>query len=136
MHAGLDGAVWEEFNATHPIKILPVALDENDLKKVKKVLPGFVRFNWPPARTKLLTKPVPTIGFAEQLWVNPKLDAEVVYNITKAVSEKRKMLISLQRTFATVLTDPVKMAKYAQSDPFVPLHPSAERYYKEQGWLK
>lgn len=136
VYTGGSMPVWEELNATHPIKILPVAQDRDDLEKVEKALPGFIRFHWEPVRSKLIPKPIPTIGFAEQLWINPKLDDEVVYNITKAVSENRKMLISLQRTFAPVLTDPVQMAKYVKSDPFVPVHPGAERYYKEQGWLK
>ncbi|MDP2645283.1 MAG: TAXI family TRAP transporter solute-binding subunit [Desulfobacterales bacterium] len=136
VYTGGSFQVWEEFNATHPIKFLPVAQDEAELEKVKKALPGFIRFHWAPTRSKLIPAPVPTIGFSEQLWVNPGLDAEVVYNIAKAVIANKKLLISLEPSFATVLNDPVQMVEYTKSDPLVPMHPGAERYYKEQGWIK
>lgn len=136
VYTGATWPVWEELNATHPIKVLPVAGTPEELAKAEKALPGFHRFYWEPSESKLIKKPVPTIGFAEELWVNPRLDEEVVYRITKALAEHRDFLISLAPTFRPVLSDPAKMVELAQSDPQVPLHPGAARYYRERGWLK
>ena len=56
---------------------------------------------------------------------------ESVYQLTKAVFENFDEFKSLHPAFANL--DPQKMIKDGLS---APLHPGAEKYYKEKGWLK
>jgi TRAP transporter TAXI family solute receptor len=60
-----------------------------------------------------------------------KVPEETVYQLVKATFENFNEFKSLHPAFANL--DPQKMVKDGLS---APLHPGAERYYKEKGWLK
>ena len=65
------------------------------------------------------------------LVTSAKMPDDVVYNLVKATFDNFDEFKKLHPAFANL--DPVKMTKDGLS---APLHPGAEKYYKEKGWIK
>jgi TRAP transporter TAXI family solute receptor len=74
--------------------------------------------------------PTNTYGVVSSLVTSSKVDDEVVYTLVKAVFENFDEFKKLHPAFANL--DPKAMVKNGLS---APLHPGAEKYYKEKGWL-
>ena len=72
-----------------------------------------------------------TFGVLATLVTSANVPEESVYQLTKAVFENFDEFKSLHPAFANL--DPQKMVADGNS---APLHPGAEKYYKEKGWLK
>ncbi len=72
-----------------------------------------------------------TFGVLATLVTSANVPEESVYQLTKAVFENFDEFKSLHPAFANL--DPKKMVTDGLS---APLHPGAEKYYKEKGWLK
>ncbi|MDX0455121.1 C4-dicarboxylate ABC transporter substrate-binding protein [Sinorhizobium medicae] len=89
----------------------------------KATIPGGL-YNGNPEDTE-------TFGVLATLVTSANVPEENVYELTKAVFENFDEFKSLHPAFANL--DPAKMIKDGLS---APLHPGAERYYKEKGWLK
>jgi len=75
-------------------------------------------------------QPTQTYGVRSTLETSAKVPDEVVYTLTKAVFENFDDFKKLHPAFANL--DPKEMIKAGLS---APLHPGAERYYKEKGWM-
>ncbi|MCG8490034.1 MAG: TAXI family TRAP transporter solute-binding subunit [Sneathiellales bacterium] len=71
-----------------------------------------------------------TFGVGATFVASTKTDAEVVYQIVKAVFDDIKRFRKMHPAFANL--DPKKMIVNNLS---APLHEGAVRYYKEQGWM-
>jgi TRAP transporter TAXI family solute receptor len=78
----------------------------------------------------LLTEDVPTITTGTMIMCHESLDEGVVYQITKIVCENPERLMNIDKG----LTE-FSPAEACQGMP-VPLHPGAERYYREKGYIK
>ena len=76
-------------------------------------------------------QPTETYGVLATLVTSAKVPDETVYQIVKATFDNFNEFKSLHPAFAHL--DPAKMVKDGNS---APLHPGADRYYKEKGWLK
>ncbi len=74
--------------------------------------------------------PTTTYGVLATLVTSSKVPDEVVYNLTKAVFENFDEFKKLHPAFANL--DPKKMVKDGLS---APLHPGAQKYYKEKSWM-
>ncbi|TJW56600.1 MAG: TAXI family TRAP transporter solute-binding subunit [Mesorhizobium sp.] len=72
-----------------------------------------------------------TFGVLATLVTSAKVPDESVYQLTRAVFENFDEFKSLHPAFANL--DPAKMVAEGNS---APLHPGAEKYFKEKGWLK
>lgn len=72
-----------------------------------------------------------TFGVLATLVTSAKVPDESVYQLTRAVFENFDEFKSLHPAFANL--DPAKMVVEGNS---APLHPGAEKYFKEKGWLK
>jgi TRAP transporter TAXI family solute receptor len=72
-----------------------------------------------------------TFGVLATLVTSANVPEESVYQLTKAVFENFDEFKSLHPAFANL--DPQKMVTEGNS---APLHPGAEKYYKEKVWLK
>ena len=59
------------------------------------------------------------------------MDENLVYTITRILDESREELTSIHPSLCT-LSDPEYMCSHLP----IPLHPGAEKYYKEKGLLK
>lgn len=75
------------------------------------------------------TEDISSFGVATHLIVNADMDEEIVYELTKSIVENREILGDANASFAGLT--PEDMAK----DIGVPMHPGAERYYREIGVL-
>ena len=75
-------------------------------------------------------EPIETYGVAATLISSAQVPDEVVYTLVKAVFENFDDFKQLHPAFANL--KPEEMVSEALS---APLHPGAEKYYKEQGWL-
>ena len=74
---------------------------------------------------------VETYGVLATLTASAEVPEETVYVLVKAVFDNFDEFKSLHPAFADL--DPANMIKNGLS---APLHPGAERYYKEKGWLQ
>ncbi|CAH2401791.1 TAXI family TRAP transporter solute-binding subunit [Mesorhizobium ventifaucium] len=89
----------------------------------KAVIPGGLYANNPDDTE--------TFGVLATLVTSAKVPDESVYQLTRAVFENFDEFKSLHPAFAKL--DPAKMVSEGNS---APLHPGAEKYFKEKGWLK
>ena len=71
-----------------------------------------------------------TFGVLATIVTSAKVPDDVVYTVTRAIFENFEDFKRLHPAFAHL--DPQNMVKDGNS---APLHPGAERYYKEKGWL-
>jgi uncharacterized protein len=77
----------------------------------------------------LLTEDVPTATMGTVLMAHKSLDPEVAYQIIKIISENKDRLPAIHKSLGF---DPT----IGWKDLPGPLHPGAERYYKEMGYMK
>ncbi|MGX9177939.1 TAXI family TRAP transporter solute-binding subunit [Mesorhizobium sp. BHbdii] len=89
----------------------------------KAVIPGGLYANNPDDTE--------TFGVLATLVTSAKVPDESVYQLTRSVFENFDEFKSLHPAFANL--DPAKMVSEGNS---APLHPGAEKYFKEKGWLK
>jgi TRAP transporter TAXI family solute receptor len=79
---------------------------------------------------KIVNKqPIPTIGVKAILFTHADADEDVVYNMVKEVFENLELFKKQHPAFANLT--PEKLT----TELIVPLHPGAERYFKEAGLL-
>jgi hypothetical protein len=107
-----------------------LGLNDEVIKKLSAF--GWVPATLPANTFKGQTAPVPTIGTATSLIATDKLPDEVAYAVTKALCENREALAKghagLKAFNPQVGWKPENLG--------LPLHPGAEKYFKEKGWLK
>ena len=75
-------------------------------------------------------EPVTTFGVKATLVASSTLDAETVYQVVKAVFDNFDRFKKLHPAFENLTEE--QMIKDGLS---APLHPGAEKYYKERGWM-
>ena len=74
---------------------------------------------------------VPTFGLLETVITTEDLDEEAAYTLVKLVFEHVDRLIASHAVFSALVPD--RMHSQGLS---LPLHPGAERYYRERGWVQ
>ena len=99
------------------------------VKNLCKELPYYLPFDIPANTYKGQTKPVKAMASWNILVVKDDLDKDLAYNMTKALFEKKKDILNVATRLASMAPENLK---YIQ----VPLHPGAEKYYKEIGAVK
>jgi len=108
-------------------KLKFLSFEEKHQAYFKKL--GFVPHTIPAGSYENQDKPVQTFASGSVMIVNAKVPDEVVYQITKVLVEKADEI----RQIPTLKNwDPAKGIK----DLPAPLHPGAEKYFKEAGLLK
>ncbi|MDP2646627.1 MAG: TAXI family TRAP transporter solute-binding subunit [Desulfobacterales bacterium] len=128
----------EELNAARKMKFLSITSDPKELKEIMKVLPGFYEITMPAGGYSFVTEPVVSLGFAEAFWARPDLSEKTVYAITKAIWEHRDYLDSIYDRFKVILDPPyaMKLLGLIHEQEGIPVHPGAQRYYRERQWVK
>ena len=71
-----------------------------------------------------------TLGMPYIYFATTDLDDDFVYNFTKAIAENKERLVATHASFGD--WQPEAMAQGVG----IPLHPGAERYYRERGWIQ
>lgn len=108
-----------------------IALSEDVIKKLSDQY-GFVRAELPAGAFKGLDKNTPTLGLTSTLITNTSMPDDAVYQITKAINTNADRLRKGHK--ALEYFDPKRAP--LRDGLGVPLHPGAEKYYREAGLLK
>jgi hypothetical protein len=104
-----------------------------DGETAKALLPlGYTAATMPPETFKGQSEPVSTVGFPTVLITNKDLPEPVAYTITKTILENKDALV---RGHAGLAEFDPKTA-WQPDKVGVPLHPGAERAYREKGWMR
>lgn len=106
-----------------------INFDPGVIKSICKELPYYLAFDIPANTYKGQTKPIKTVASWNVLITSDKLDADTAYKMTKALYDKKADILNVSTRLASM--DP-KNLKFIQ----VPLHPGAQKYYKEIGAAK
>lgn len=127
--AGIPTTAVMELATTHDIDLIPV--DSDAVEKLKADYPFYTEYTITPDAYKGMDADVLTVSVKATLIVSPDLDEETVYQMTKVLFENKEAITTAHSKGAEL--DP---AAAVEGISVVPLHPGAERYYKEAGVLK
>lgn len=93
---------------------------------------GYEPATMPANEFKNQPEPINTVGFPTVLITNTALPDGIAYAITKTICENKEALV---RGHAGLVAFEPQVA-WKREKVGIPLHPGAERYYREKGWLK
>jgi TRAP transporter TAXI family solute receptor len=128
-HTSSSQANWTELAMTTPITMAVPA--EKVLAGLRAQ--GFSNTILPKGSYNNLVKAdLHTVGSNDTLACSSDLNDELVYLLTKTTCENKEKLVSIFSTFKVF--DP--QTAWDPSKCGAPLHPGAERYYREKGWMK
>ncbi|MCM3728882.1 TAXI family TRAP transporter solute-binding subunit [Neobacillus cucumis] len=116
-----------ELNTSKPMKILP--LSDKAIKAMEKELaakPYTIKAGTYP----FVKKDIPTAAVDTILVTSADVPDDVVYKVTKAIYEHLDYLYTVHKSFEAVTKDTIADVQGA------PMHPGAEKFYKEAGILK
>ena len=122
---GIAGVVEIATMGTAEFRDMP----KDIIKKLGKELPYYLPFDIPANTYRNQTKPVHAMASWNVLITTDKLSADDAYAMTKALYDKKQDILNISSKLASMSPENIK---YIQ----VPLHPGAEKYYKEIGALK
>jgi TRAP transporter TAXI family solute receptor len=123
--AGLGVASIRDLATTSEVTVVAVPK-----AVVEKIGPPFISVNIPANTYKGQDKDVQTAAVINYLVTHSGVSDDVVYQMTKLVFENLPELAN-----AHSAAKDIKLETAAQGSP-IPLHPGAERYYREKGLLK
>lgn len=93
---------------------------------------GYTRATNPAGAFRGMDRDVPTVGVVNTFITHKDVPDDVVYLMTKAWGDNKAALMAAHKALAGF--DPSIAWKPELLG--LPLHPGAERYYREKGWLK
>ncbi len=126
--AGTPTASVMELANHHSIKIVPLTGEPID--KLLKVQPYYAKTVLPANTYEGQTEDVPTIAVRAIWATHDKLDDKVAYELVKALYENTETLAKVHVKGKEISQDT------ALQSVSIPVHPGAERYYKEKGLSK
>jgi TRAP transporter TAXI family solute receptor len=123
---GLGNSALRDLATSVDIVVVPVPSDVASKIPDKAYAPAII-----PANTyKGQTADVPTVVVANILVTSEKMSTDLVYQMTKLLFENLDTLAA-----AHAAAKDIKLANALTGMP-IPLHPGAEKYYKEKGLIK
>jgi TRAP transporter TAXI family solute receptor len=93
---------------------------------------GYTPATMPANTFKNQPEPIATVGFPTVVITNKGLPEPVAYTVTKTIIENKDALVRGHAGLAEF--DPT--AAWRPEKVGIPLHPGAERAYREKGWMK
>ena len=126
--AGTPTASVLELANYHDVVIVP--LTGPAIKELQKVQPYYADTVLPANTYKGQTGPVKTIAVRAIWATHDKLDEETAYNVVKALYENTDTLAKVHVKGKEISLET------ALESVSIPLHPGAERYYREKGLIK
>jgi hypothetical protein len=137
----IDGKadIWiQVVTAGHPaVSELALSTDLNFLPNGENVIQKMAEYGYEktvlPANVfKGQDKEVPLVGFPTILIAHKDLKPEVAHLLTRTIIENKKELVKAHSGFKDFLPEEAwRFDQYA-----IPLHPGAEKYYREKGMMK
>jgi len=111
------------------------SFSEEDLKKINGIIPAYIPSEIPGGIYEGVSETVKTPAVSALMVVSSDLDEELVYGITKAMwNDNTRKLLDNGHAKGKQITPETALDGIAELG--VPLHPGAERFYKEVGLLK
>lgn len=126
--------VHPDADTRHMVNLCGASLVEVTGSGVDKLTgdsPFFSEMSIPGGLYDTIDAPVPTFGLLDTVITNEDLDQETAYAIVKMVFENLDRLRGSHPAFSALT--PEHMHSRGLS---APLHPGAEKYYRERGWLQ
>ncbi len=121
-------SVVMDIASVRDIKILEISDDK--MEALQQISPAYMRNIIPGGTYKGIDQDIKTMGNAQHLIVSSDLDTEFVYQMTKSIVTNLNKLGEGHTVYAALT--PELMAQ----DLNMPMHPGAEKYYKEIGAMK
>lgn len=125
---GVGSANIMDVASSASITLIPV--DGATLDALTDGRPYYVRTRIPGGVYPGVAEPVETFAVKATLLATTALPGDVVYNVVKAVFENFDKFRKTHSALGGL--EPEKMLEGLSA----PLHPGAEKYYRERGWLK
>ena len=117
-------------DAASSLKIRILSIEPEMIAKLKETMPWYYEITIPKGTYIGQTEDVKTVAVANILICRDDLSNELVYNMTKALHDNQKDLVAAHSAAKDMkLQDALKGMT-------VPMHPGAEKYYKEKGIMK
>ncbi|WP_240647509.1 TAXI family TRAP transporter solute-binding subunit [Paenibacillus nanensis] len=123
--AGAPTAAINELAATTGIRLLTI--EDDKMKAITDKYKYYSQQVIPPGTYPKQDAEVKTVAVKAIMSVRSELDAQLVYDITKAIYENTEPLIAINAKANEIQTDK------ALEGISIPLHPGAEKYLKEKG---
>jgi TRAP transporter TAXI family solute receptor len=111
-------------------KIRLLSLPDDKIKELQKMNQGYIKRIIPAGTYPGVNYDVQTVGYFTHLVISAKLSDDLVYKITKVISENVARLADVVKDMKGVT------AKDLALDIGLPFHPGALKYYKEVGAIK
>jgi len=129
----LDGGIladvqYTELSLTQNVRAVPA--DEEILKKLLSQYPYYPYAIFKSGSYKGVDQDTPAITFVVALYTYAGVSTDLVYQITKNLFEHREEYYQVHK-FARMMTPETALKGIP-----IPLHPGAEKYYKESGVIK
>lgn len=99
-------------------------------KLSKASIPFFIRQVVPAGTYKGVDKDVKTVSVQAMLATREDISTDVIYRITKAMFENLDILLATHAR-----AKDIKLTSALEGMP-IPLHPGAQKFYKEKGLIK
>ncbi|MEQ2525879.1 TAXI family TRAP transporter solute-binding subunit [Robertmurraya yapensis] len=125
---GLPSGNIQELATSHEIELLP--FEKEKISKLIEKYPYFRETQIPGRTYKGIDEDVTVVSVPTDIVVAPDLDEELVYNMTKMLYDTH--YDQFINSHASMKESTLEIAPYTS----VPLHPGAEKFYKEKGVLK
>ncbi len=125
---GYPIAAFNELTTQKAVRIVP--LEENIVKKIVAEHPYYYRNVVKAKSYKGVEQDTTIMGFAGAVWTHANVSADTVYNFLKNLMAHKDEFYSIHSA-----AKEVTLAN-ALTGLSVPLHPGAEKYFKEVGVLK
>ena len=120
--------IMMDITTTHNVVYLPIEGKQAD--EIIAKFPYFFKADIPAGTYKGQDKAVPTIGVKAMLIANKDASVEEIYEFTKGLFEN---LEDIRKGHSKAKETSLETALEALT---VPLHPGAEKYYREKGLIK
>lgn len=78
------------------------------------------------------SEPTKSVDFGTQLIANKDVSDDLAYLVTKTVCENKDAMAQAHKAWSNFNPE----VAWKPENTGIPLHPGAERYYKERGWMK
>jgi TRAP transporter TAXI family solute receptor len=123
--AGYPTAAVTDIAASRDVVIVPISSEK--FAELRERYPFYARQVVSVGAYRGITAPVQTVAVMAMLVARADLNADLVYNMTKALWENLDRMRA-----AHAVGRALALAKAREGMP-IPLHPGAERYYREKG---
>lgn len=127
---GYPAAAITELAATAGVRILPVTPAMQD--KIVQKVPFWAKATIPAGTYKGQDQDVPTVAVGAQLLTSADQPEKLIYEVTKALwNDNTRKLLDAGHAKGKAIQKATALAGVS-----LPLHPGAERFYREAGLLK